>query len=95
MVQTTVTNLNIGQMTALEFCYWLQGYFELGGDTKLTEDQVKMIKQHLYYVFTPGTIATVSSSIPYHPQASQGWGGYQTQIDASITNTDKVITVTC
>lgn len=44
-------------MTPQEFAYWLQGFFELSGETKLTEPQVQMIRQHLALVFhkvTPG-----------------------------------------
>lgn len=38
-------------MRTSEFCYWLQGFFELSGDEKLTDDQVKVIKNHLNLVF--------------------------------------------
>lgn len=40
-------------MKTRDFCYWLQGFFEISG-TKLetlTEEQVKMIKSHLKLVF--------------------------------------------
>lgn len=34
------------------FCYWLQGHFEIDPNNNvLTENQVKMIKEHLGYVF--------------------------------------------
>lgn len=33
------------------FCYWLQGYLELTKEEDLTEDQVKIIKNHLNLVF--------------------------------------------
>lgn len=40
-------------MREKEFCYWLQGYFELLGDkAKLTKEQVDTIRQHLQLVFT-------------------------------------------
>jgi len=43
-------------MKATEFCYWLQGYFELddaaGPGTRLSEAQVEVIKNHLALVFT-------------------------------------------
>ena len=43
-------------MTEKEFCRWLQGHFELNPDNnQLTEEQVKMIKQHLQLVFTKVT----------------------------------------
>lgn len=39
-------------MKAVEFCYWLQGYFEIHGrEDSLTEEQVSMIKRHLALVF--------------------------------------------
>jgi hypothetical protein len=39
-------------MQSRDFCYWLQGYFEIhGGDVVLTPAQVDMIKKHLNMVF--------------------------------------------
>lgn len=38
-------------MTAREFCYWLQGYFELSGQTGFTEEQLAITKKHLALVF--------------------------------------------
>lgn len=50
-------------MTAREFCYWLQGYFEISEtgtknlpngikvDEGLTSDKVQVIKKHLNLVF--------------------------------------------
>lgn len=39
-------------MTAENFCYWLQGYLEITGKgAVLSPDQVKMISDHLGYVF--------------------------------------------
>lgn len=38
-------------MTSDQFVYWLQGFFELSGEYKLTEKQVEMIKSHLKLVF--------------------------------------------
>jgi hypothetical protein len=42
-------------MQARDFCFWLQGYFELAGampaDRSLTADQVQAIKAHLALVF--------------------------------------------
>lgn len=43
-------------MTPKEFCYWLQGFFELQGKltgkVELTPEQAAMIRDHLQYVFT-------------------------------------------
>ncbi len=39
-------------MKSVEFCYWLQGYFELSpGLKELTVEQVECIKKHLNLVF--------------------------------------------
>lgn len=39
-------------MTAREFCYWIQGFFELeSAELPLTTKQVQCIKAHLALVF--------------------------------------------
>jgi len=42
-------------MKSSEFCYWLQGYIEIGHDqfhqVGLNHDQVEIIKRHLALVF--------------------------------------------
>lgn len=38
-------------MNTIDFCYWLQGYFELSDAADLTERQVAQIKEHLHLVF--------------------------------------------
>lgn len=40
-------------MQSRDFCYWLQGYFEITEDKKtgLSTDQTDMIKRHLALVF--------------------------------------------
>lgn len=40
-------------MTSEQFAYWMQGFFEISGEStkKLTEEQVDMIKSHLELVF--------------------------------------------
>lgn len=38
-------------MKATEFCYWLQGLFELQDPTDLNETQTAAIKRHLNMVF--------------------------------------------
>lgn len=44
------------KMTSRDFCYWLQGFFEIDGvdsvpDNRLNEKQVAIIKSHLAMVF--------------------------------------------
>lgn len=52
-------------MSPENFVYWLQGLFELDEGVKtLNEKQVKMIKEHLHYVFTKGTPAPQKESAP-------------------------------
>lgn len=38
-------------MNSIDFCYWLQGYFEISGQTTITEKQAEVIKNHLNLVF--------------------------------------------
>ena len=40
-------------MTSRDFCYWLQGYFEVANDHKegLTKKQAEQIRNHLALVF--------------------------------------------
>lgn len=41
-------------MTSRDFCYWLQGFFELRNASEgsaLTTDQTKMVQSHLNMVF--------------------------------------------
>ena len=39
-------------MKSSEFCYWLQGYFELSsGGQGLSQEQVDTVKRHLALVF--------------------------------------------
>lgn len=38
-------------MNTIDFCYWLQGHFELSDKDTLNEKQVLAIKNHLNLVF--------------------------------------------
>lgn len=38
-------------MTSRDFCYWLQGHFEIAGGGALSADQAAMIQRHLAMVF--------------------------------------------
>jgi len=38
-------------MKSVEFCYWLQGLFEVAEPTSLNEKQTEIIKRHLNLVF--------------------------------------------
>jgi hypothetical protein len=38
-------------MTSRDFCFWLQGYFEVSNPQELTERETTLIKRHLNLVF--------------------------------------------
>lgn len=68
-------------MTSRDFCYWLQGFFELSGERNITSAQAETIKRHLNMVF----IHEIDPSFPQEQQAvldeahkppaqPQGWG---------------------
>ena len=38
-------------MTSRDFCYWLQGFFEIHGGLTLNAKQVAMVRKHLALVF--------------------------------------------
>lgn len=44
-------------MTPENFCYWLQGRFELAAGEPLTPEQQKVVQQHLDLVFKKRTPA--------------------------------------
>lgn len=38
-------------MTSRDFCYWLQGHFEISDKTSLNERETTLVKRHLAMVF--------------------------------------------
>lgn len=52
-------------MKATEFCYWMQGMFELTRTKSLDETQVEIIKRHLNMVF-------IHDIDPSYPAEQQG-----------------------
>ena len=38
-------------MTSRDFCFWLQGYFEINTPDSICEKQTEIIKKHLNLVF--------------------------------------------
>lgn len=38
-------------MNAIDFCFWLQGYFEISGDEHIDQKKMKIIKDHLALAF--------------------------------------------
>jgi len=38
-------------MNSIDFCFWLQGFFEISGSEEMTDEQVKIVKKHLNLTF--------------------------------------------
>lgn len=38
-------------MTSRDFCFWLQGFFEISNNNQITEQQTHVIREHLALVF--------------------------------------------
>jgi len=64
-------------MNAQEFCYWLQGYVEMGGEAP-TSEQWDMIKSHLQLVFNKVT--------PELGETKKQTGWEDKKIDPTITD---------
>jgi len=54
-------------MTPENFCYWLQGFFEISGSNEITSGQAMMIKRHLDLVFHKSPITHPQTIEYYHP----------------------------
>ncbi len=39
------------KMNTIDFCFWLQGYFEINGKAEINSEQAEVIKNHLNLVF--------------------------------------------
>jgi len=96
MVQN-VPNSNRAYMTQDQFCFWLQGLFELCPDLKtLTEAQVKQIRDHLGYVFNG---KAVEASPLYAAQVVQMGGqsipGYTTAQGSTTFSYDPSLITVC
>lgn len=46
-------------MNADQFCYWLQGFFEISGQKSISIEQTDVIKEHLQLVFDKVTTKTI------------------------------------
>lgn len=61
-------------MTAENFCYWLQGYFELTPNrNELPEPQIKIIREHLQLVFNRVTTTVETQNCLPVFNLSQQW----------------------
>lgn len=59
-------------MKERDFCYWLQGLFELQDPDFLNEKTTKMIKDHLALVFRKETPKFTGVTTNYNSDASNG-----------------------
>lgn len=76
-------------MSPENFCYWLQGYFELSGEEDLSMEQVEVIRDHLKLVFMK--LTTVVEIKPTQIN-TQFWDDIRKQVDKTP---QKPFTITC
>lgn len=69
-------------MTERQFCYWLQGYFELSESQEISKEQAQIIQDHLQLVFKKET--------PYRNTDIDDWRDRLT-----LTPLPSPLTVTC
>lgn len=62
-------------MTPEQFCYWLQGYFEIQNPDFMTEKQVLEIKNHLSKVFNNPLVKWPQSDYPIKIESSWPYKG--------------------
>lgn len=80
-------------MTPENFCYWLQGYFEISGGKALTKEQATIIIDHLKLVFEKKTpVKGPLSPSPWSPSQvfngqnfNNNWNDYPIAPDCAIT----------
>jgi hypothetical protein len=67
-------------MTSRDFCYWLQGHFEISDAKALGERETEMVKRHLALVFKheidpsmpdkTGELQAIHDGLPFPPKTS-------------------------
>lgn len=57
-------------MSPENFIYWLNGFVEMGGE-RPTEEQWKMIKEHLALTMQKVTVTTINLPPQYFPNPSR------------------------
>lgn len=76
-------------MQSRDFCYWLQGFFEIAKPVHLTPDQVLMIQRHLNMVF----IHEIDPSFPKEQQAALNEAHKPTTQPKGTTHLDQTTTL--
>ena len=72
-----------GQITPVNFCYWLQGYLEVGNPETIDREQLKTIREHLDNVFVdfakPATINyPLGTTVPSVMEGINVWNNGKT-----------------
>jgi len=78
-------------MRSQEFAYWLQGFFELSDAKNLTEDQVKIIKNHLKLVFFYEIDPSYSDDPSKQEEMQNIHDGRPNRIKPNRVNTDGLV----
>lgn len=55
-------------MTPENFCYWLQGFIEIGNPENITAAEIQVIKDHLQLVFKKETPVRMGGLNPVYPR---------------------------
>ncbi len=86
-------------MTPENFCYWLQGFFELNKNMhiqSLTEHQVNMIQEHLSLVFKPTLVTPEAVQLQKElTEKIQHWYQHTKMIGDPLRKNAFPPTVTC
>ena len=70
-------------MTPENFCYWLQGLFEVGNPQELSRAQLVIVKEHLQLVFIKKTTneqTTQEESLPATPGNTKNYNSFTDKI---------------
>jgi hypothetical protein len=58
-------------MLSRDFCFWLQGFFELSETDRITADQAMLIRRHLDLVFSHEDFLIKRAKRPQNPGGSR------------------------
>ncbi len=75
-----------GTITPQNFCYWLQGIFEVTDPQGLSKTQLDVVKEHLGLVFKKVTVKTILTELDKPNKnddilPSKAWEDYLKQIE--------------
>lgn len=73
-------------MQTRDFCYWLQGFFEISESTSLTAKEVLIIKNHLNLVFKHDIDKQYAEKDKPQLQAIHSGSRYKTSAEPQLPN---------